>query len=79
MKSDLPILTDAECSEVYGEDFDESSMICAGDITNGGVDSCNGDLGNYFSIVILLFMNNIAVDCTLHLNALSIFVQVDLY
>ncbi|WP_158630510.1 serine protease [Glycomyces terrestris] len=42
---DVPYVTDDECAGAYGGEFDAASMICAGDLEHGGVDSCQGDSG----------------------------------
>lgn len=43
LEVDVPYVSLAKCRESYnGLD---SSQVCAGDITNGGVDSCQGDSG----------------------------------
>jgi len=43
-KVSVPIVTDEECREAYGEDQIFDSMICAG-LPQGGKDSCQGDSG----------------------------------
>jgi len=43
-KVSVPIITDAECREAYGDEDVFDSMICAG-IPQGGKDSCQGDSG----------------------------------
>jgi len=43
-KVTVPIITDAECREAYGDGEVYDSMICAG-IPEGGKDSCQGDSG----------------------------------
>ena len=43
---DVPGITNAECGDLYSSFtpiLDE--MLCAGDVTNGGIDACNGDSG----------------------------------
>lgn len=42
---DLPIVSDASCSNAYDDLFLASKMLCAGDLANGGEDSCQGDSG----------------------------------
>jgi len=45
MKSEVPLIADSQCKSIYGDDFQENSMICAGNLETGGVDFCNGDIG----------------------------------
>lgn len=40
---DIPIVTQAQCRQAYG-DYIDSSVVCAG-LPQGGADSCNGDSG----------------------------------
>jgi len=42
---DVPIVSDADCTAAYGSDFILPDQICAGDLVNGGIDSCYGDSG----------------------------------
>ena len=42
-KVDVPGITNAVCSNSYSGIT--SSMLCAGDVLNGGIDSCQGDSG----------------------------------
>jgi secreted trypsin-like serine protease len=43
----VPIVADSTCGSgsVYGAEFDPSTMVCAGFVDTGGVDTCNGDSG----------------------------------
>src|SRR5215207_7625636 len=43
----VPIVADSTCGSalVYGSEFDDETMVCAGDMANGGVDTCFGDSG----------------------------------
>jgi len=43
-KVSVPIVSDAECRDAYGQSDIEDSMICAG-VPEGGKDSCQGDSG----------------------------------
>jgi trypsin len=43
-EAQVPITTDAYCSDAYGSDFDPLTMVCAG-FPEGGVDTCQGDSG----------------------------------
>ena len=47
MKVSVPIVSDAECRDAYGESEIEDSMICAG-LPEGGKDSCQGNSGGHF-------------------------------
>ncbi|KAJ8318555.1 hypothetical protein KUTeg_003646 [Tegillarca granosa] len=40
-----PVLSMAQCSAAYGNAFDPTTMVCSGDLVNGGVDACQGDSG----------------------------------
>jgi secreted trypsin-like serine protease len=42
---ELPFVDDEACSDAYPGAFDDETMLCAGDLENGGVDSCDGDSG----------------------------------
>jgi hypothetical protein len=44
LKANVPFVDDAQCGNAYST-FVPSDMICAGDLTNGGVDTCQGDSG----------------------------------
>ena len=42
-KVNVPGITNAQCGQQYSGIT--SAMLCAGDVANGGVDSCQGDSG----------------------------------
>jgi trypsin len=42
---EVPHISDEECAAAYGTSFHADSMLCAGDLENGGVDACQGDSG----------------------------------
>ncbi|MBM3694816.1 MAG: trypsin-like serine protease [Actinobacteria bacterium] len=39
------LLPDADCVRIYGAGFSAASMVCAGDLRQGGVGACAGDRG----------------------------------
>lgn len=41
LDADTPIISDAECDQAYGSDYQASTMVCAGDLATGSV-SCSG-------------------------------------
>nr|AWU67090.1 putative trypsin [Crangon crangon] len=43
-KATVPIMSDADCKEVFGESEIDDCMICAG-VIHGGIDACEGDSG----------------------------------
>ena len=43
-EAEVPITTDAYCSNAYGSSFEADTMVCAG-FPQGGVDTCQGDSG----------------------------------
>ena len=44
-KVDVPAVSNAQCAQAYSQYSITNAMLCAGDIANGGVDSCQGDSG----------------------------------
>jgi trypsin len=42
---EVPFVDDEACAEAYPGEVDAATMLCAGDLENGGIDSCNGDSG----------------------------------
>ena len=44
-KVDVPGITNDQCKASYGSSSITAAMICAGDVANGGIDSCQGDSG----------------------------------
>ena len=47
----LPVITPSKCKQAYGSSSVTDAMLCAGNINEGGIDSCQGDSGGekYFS------------------------------
>ena len=45
-KVDVPGITNGQCKALYGRITE--SMLCAGDVGNGGIDACRGDSGGNF-------------------------------
>ena len=41
----VPGITNTDCKALYGSSRITEEMLCAGDVTNGGIDSCQGDSG----------------------------------
>lgn len=42
---EVPFVDDDDCEAAYGDAFDDETMLCAGDLENGGIDACSGDSG----------------------------------
>lgn len=42
---EVPFVSDDDCEDAYAGEFDAQTMLCAGDLEDGGVDSCDGDSG----------------------------------
>ncbi|MEV3936621.1 serine protease [Glycomyces sp. NPDC049804] len=42
---EVPFVSDDDCEDAYPGEVDAQTMLCAGDLENGGVDSCDGDSG----------------------------------
>jgi len=47
MKVDVPVVSDDDCRDAYGQNDIADSMICAG-LDQAGKDSCQGDSGGPF-------------------------------
>merc|ERR1712018_1073747 len=47
MKVSVPVVSDDDCRDAYGQSDITDSMICAG-LEEGGKDSCQGDSGGPF-------------------------------
>jgi secreted trypsin-like serine protease len=47
LAASVPIVSDTDCGApaIYGSDFDPATMVCAGFLGAGGVDTCSGDSG----------------------------------
>ncbi|MCX4727199.1 S1 family peptidase [Streptomyces sp. NPDC090052] len=41
----VPYVSDEQCGQAYGTQFNAGDEICAGDVAKGGVDTCQGDSG----------------------------------
>ena len=41
----VPMITEKQCKKAYGSSQITDAMICAGNIKDGGIDSCQGDSG----------------------------------
>ena len=48
-KVSVPAVTNAQCSQAYSQYTITNAMLCAGNIQNGGVDSCQGDSGGVYT------------------------------
>ena len=53
-KVDVPGITNVVCQQKYGSSSITSSMLCAGNVVNGGIDSCQGDSGGRIIFILLL-------------------------
>jgi secreted trypsin-like serine protease len=42
---EVPFIDDETCEDAYPGKVDAQTMLCAGDLENGGIDSCDGDSG----------------------------------
>jgi secreted trypsin-like serine protease len=42
---EVPFVSDEDCEAAYPDEVDAATMLCAGDLEAGGVDSCQGDSG----------------------------------
>ena len=45
----LPIVPQSQCGNLLGSSFEEQTMVCAGNVTDGGIDTCQ---------VLSLFMHS---------------------
>lgn len=50
MTADLPMVSDADCGDAYGADFRPATMLCAGNLALGGLDTCQGDSGGPLTV-----------------------------
>ena len=57
----VPGITKSLCKSKYGGITD--SMLCAGDVANGGIDSCQGDSGGKSYLFISIILSNKIVNC----------------
>ena len=52
----LPWISERECKKKYKAHI-TSRMICAGDLVNGGIDSCQGDSGGKNTIYCIGYLS----------------------
>ena len=50
----VPGITNTACKARYGNSRITTQMLCAGDVANGGIDSCQGDSGGKNFILVIL-------------------------
>lgn len=50
-EAQVPVIGDASCSQMQGNDFEASNMVCAGDLVNR-IDTCVGDSGGPLALDI---------------------------
>ena len=45
----VPVISNSKCKNLYGSNKITNAMLCAGNIADGGVDSCQGDSGGKYN------------------------------
>ena len=74
-KVEMPVITNKKCNQEYSDVVNAeitSSMICAGDTTNGQIDACHGDSGgnNNLSFAFQYTSFKLIIFCPSHKNSL---------
>ena len=62
-KVNLPLIADSTCASAYSG-FSNDAMVCAGNMSNGGIDTCQGDSGGPLMVNgVLIGLTSFGIGC----------------